>query len=101
MLRLDRRGDRFGRLVEHLAQVDFDAVALERIAVLEAITREREIVMAEMAVLIDDVMDRSFERVEEQVAAQLTRMLPLALAVMVGPFVLGLVAGIVLWRRTA
>ncbi len=50
--------------------------------------------------LANEVVDRSFERVEAIIDASLNRLIPLGAAVMVGPFALGLLAGWVLRRRS-
>jgi hypothetical protein len=76
------------------------AVTRERIAALEAVSREREIVLADVERMFGDVMDRSFERVEAQIDARMPHLIVVGLAVMVGPFVLGLVSGVLLRRRS-
>ena len=75
------------------------AVTRERIAALEAVSREREIVLTDVERMFGDVMDRSFERVEAQIDARMPHLIVVGLAVMVGPFVLGLVSGALLRRR--
>ena len=87
-------------LISKHLETALEAVTRERVAAMEAIGQEREIVMADVTRLLDDVMDRSFGRVETQIEAQLTRMIPLGIAVMAGPFVLGLVAGLLIRRRS-
>ncbi len=83
----------------HLA-LGLDAITRERLAAEATIANEREIVLTEAERLFADVMNSSFERVEAQIDANLTRLIPLALAVMAGPFVLGLLAGLLLRRKT-
>jgi AcrR family transcriptional regulator len=84
----------------HLA-VTMDAVTRERLAAEATIANERTIVLAQAERLIAEVMDDSFERVQKQIDANLARLVPLGIAVMVGPFVLGLLACRLLRRRPA
>jgi hypothetical protein len=84
---------------DHL-DVALAAVTRERIAALETVSREREIVLADVERMFGDVMDRSFERVEAQIDARMPHLIVVGLAVMVGPFVLGLVSGVLLRRRS-
>ena len=93
------------KLVDELASdhvgIAFDSVTAEREAVLQAVSQEREIIMADAERLIIEATDRAFERAEAQFGAQFARFVPLALAALLGPFVLGLVAGVVFARRRA
>jgi hypothetical protein len=88
-------------LATDYVEIALDSVTGEREAVLQAVSQEREIIMADAERLIIEATDRAFERVEAQIGAQLTRLVPLALAALLGPFVLGLLAGVVFARRRA
>lgn len=87
-------------LISGHLETALEAVTRERVAATDAISEEREIVMADVERLLDAAMDRSFSRVEAQVDAQLSRLIPLGVAVMAGPFVLGLLAGLLIRRRS-
>jgi hypothetical protein len=91
----------FDELATDYVEIALDSVTGEREAVLQAVSQEREIIMADAERLILEATDRAFERVEAQIGAQLTRLVPLALAALLGPFVLGLLAGVVFARRRA
>jgi hypothetical protein len=81
----------------HLA-VALEAVTREREAALEAVTQERVAALADAERMANELVDRSFERVESMIDASVARLLPVGAAVMAGPFVLGLLAGWVLKR---
>ena len=49
--------------------------------------------------MANEVVDRSFERVDLMVDAAVDRLMPVGIALMAGPFVLGLLAGFILRRR--
>ena len=83
---------------EHLGTA-LSAVAMEREIILAAVTAERKAIMADAERLIDEVTDRTFQRVETQIGNQIGALIPLALAALVGPFVLGFVAAAVLLKR--
>jgi hypothetical protein len=88
-------------LADNYVGIALGAVTSEREALLEAVAHEREVVMQDAERLIAGATDRAFERVEAQVDAQFTRLMPLAIAALVGPFVLGLLVGAVFMRRRA
>ena len=92
------RAELDGMVSLHL-EVALDAVTREREAALDAVSKEREIVLLELERLLGETMDRSFERVEAQIDVQIPRLVLLGIAVMAGPFVLGILAGIILVRR--
>jgi hypothetical protein len=85
------------RIAAHL-NVALEAVSRERIAALDAVHEERLAAMADAEVMAARVVDRSLERVESMVEASVARLLPVGVALMAGPFVLGLLAGWVLKR---
>ncbi len=93
--------DLFDELATDYVGIALGSVSGERAAVLQAVAQEREIIMADAERLIIEATDRAFERVEAQIGALFTRLLPLALAGLLGPFVLGLLAGVVFARRRA
>jgi hypothetical protein len=87
-----------GMVSLHLG-VALDAITREREAALDAVSQERESVLLEVERMLGEVMDRSFERVEAQIDTQIPRLAILGVAVMAGPFVLGVLAGVILVRR--
>jgi hypothetical protein len=82
----------------HLA-VALAAVTIERESILEAVTEERIAALADAERMANEVVDRSFERVDRMVEAAVDRLMPVGVALMAGPFVLGLLAGFILRRR--
>ena len=92
------RAELDGMVSLHL-EVALDAVTREREAALDAVSKEREIVLLELERLLGETMDRSFERVEAQIDVQIPRLILLGIAVMAGPFVLGILAGVIIVRR--
>jgi len=75
------------------------AVTVEREAILGAVTEERVAALADAERMANEVVDRSFERVDLMVDAAVDRLMPVGAALMAGPFVLGLLLGLVLRRR--
>ena len=82
----------------HLA-IARDAVTLERVAAIDALHEERLAGLGDAERVANEVVDRSFERVETIIDSALGRLVPLGIALMAGPFALGLLAGWVLRRR--
>ena len=89
----------FQQLISENMEFAFEAVSRERIAAMEAVSKEREIIMKEVQEIMDNVMENSLDRVEAQIDVQLARLVPLGLAVMTGPFALGVVVGLIFKRR--
>jgi len=87
-------------IAAHL-DVALAAITLERVAAIDGVAEQRIKMMEDAERIADDVVDRSFERVETMIDASLSRLMPVALALMAGTFVVGLLAGMVLRRRTA
>ena len=85
------------RVAAHLAFA-LAAVTREREAALEAVHEERIEALADAERMANELVDRSFERVESMIDASLGRLLPVGAALLAGPFVLGLLAGWVLKR---
>jgi hypothetical protein len=91
------RGAVDDRVAAHLT-VALEAVSEELEAALEAVSRERIAALEDAERMANELVDRSFARVESMIDASLVRLLPVGAAVMAGPFVLGLLAGWVLKR---
>jgi len=85
------------RVTAHLA-IALAAVTREREAALDAVHEERVEALADAERMANELVDRSFERVEAMIGASVSRLIPVGAAVMAGPFVLGLLAGWVLKR---
>jgi hypothetical protein len=85
------------RVAGHLA-VALEAVTRERMAALDAVQQERIAALADAERMANELVDRSFERVESMIDASVGRLIPVGAALMAGPFVLGLLAGWVLKR---
>jgi len=73
-------------------------VTREREAALIAVQQERIAALADAERMANELVDRSFERVETMIEASVGRLLPVGAALLAGPFVLGLLAGWVLKR---
>jgi hypothetical protein len=80
--------------------IALDAVTREREEAIDILLKERLVAFDDAEQMANEVVDRSFERVEAIIDASLNRLIPLGAAVMVGPFALGLLAGWVLRRRS-
>lgn len=85
------------RVAGHLA-IALAAVTREREAALDAVQQERIAALADAERMANELVDRSFERVETMIEASVGRLLPVGAALLAGPFVLGLLAGWVLKR---
>ena len=89
-----------GMVAVHLA-VALDAVTREREAAINAVHEERLAAVGDAERIVNEVVDRSFERLETIIDASLGRLIPVGAALMAGPFALGLLVGLVLRRRGA
>ncbi len=89
----------FDRVVTIQLASALDAVTREREAAIDILLKERLAAFDDAEQMLDEVVDRSFERVETIIDASLGRLMPLGVALMAGPFALGLLAGWVLRRR--
>ncbi len=90
-------------IAAHL-EVALTAITQEREAAIEAameaVREERIAAFDDAERIANDIVDRSFERVETVIQASLGGLLPVGAALM-ATFVLGLLAGLVLRRRAA
>ena len=79
------------------------AKGLDRVVPHEAsyTSGDEMVALVEVERMANDIVDRSFERVDSMVQASMGRMLPLALVALAGPFLLGLAIGMLLRRRAA
>jgi hypothetical protein len=85
--------------------VALQAITAERIAALAAVHEERVAAMTDAERIGNEIVDRSFARVESMIDTRIdgviARLVPLGVVLMAGPFVLGLLAGWVLRRRSS
>ena len=90
-------------IAAHL-EVALAAVTQEREAAIEdameAVHEERIAAFDDAERMANDIVDRSFERVETMIQASLSGLIPLGAALM-AVFALGLLAGLLLRRRAA
>jgi hypothetical protein len=85
------------RVAGHLA-IALAAVTREREAALVAVQQERIAALADAERMANELVDRSFERVESMIDTAVARLIPVGAALLAGPFVLGVLAGWVLKR---
>jgi len=88
------------RVVTVQLAIALDAVTREREEAVDILLKERLAAFDDAEQMANEVVDRSFERVEAIIDASLNRLIPLGAALMAGPFALGLLAGWVLRRRS-
>jgi hypothetical protein len=93
-------GDVDAMIGRHVA-VAVEVIESERELLLQAVREEREVTMREAEQMAGRFLDDSFDRVEAMVEERTRGLMPLALLAAGGPFVLGLVLGLVLRRRPA
>jgi hypothetical protein len=85
---------------KHL-DVALTAVTREREAAMDAVHEERVAALDDAERMANEIVDRSFERVETMIDSALGRLIPLGALLVAGTFVLGLLVGLALRRRAA
>jgi len=92
---------RLDAMVSNKMATALAAMSNERAIVMEGVAAERLAATHDIDRLVNEVVDRSFERVDSLLEATIGRMIPWAIALTAAPFLLGVLSGWILRRPSA